>query len=200
MCARLIEMNFILLKHTINPHIDATEQILEGNTDILGKMFSEDEFDILRDKHIKFNVLPDEYKILLGCDDIELVQSYETLCYFIENDIKRKDLNLFVGENLKSITKFNSFTTEEKIETINSYLDHLYKIKHESYRTLWLILYVIIPKYKDFITGKQFLFFTKKSISNSRGKIIKLLDSNEDLLPSKDYMESARNGGIQNEL
>lgn len=100
-CFRVVQSELILLKHTINPHIEAMKKIFSGDQALLEKMFVSDEFDILKSPPMKFEHLSEEYKLLIGYDDIKLVQMIDTLNYMISIEYNQSDLN--------NIVKFEKF-------------------------------------------------------------------------------------------
>lgn len=120
-CFRVLTSNLILKKHTVIPHIEAVKRILKGDEELLNTMFLADEFDMLTDKSFDFNILSEEYKILLGCDDISLIQSYETLIYMIRNDKTRTNFNDFVKQNLKSEHLFKNQSPDKQSDILNTY-------------------------------------------------------------------------------
>ena len=136
-CFRVLTSNLILKKHTVIPHIEAVQRILKGDEELLNTMFLADEFDVLTDKSFDFNILSDEYKILLGCDNINLIQSYEALIYMIKNDKIRTNFNEFVKHNLKSEHFFKNQTPDKQSDILNTYWDYLEKIKHEEDRNIF---------------------------------------------------------------
>lgn len=196
-CFRVLKSNLILKKHTIIPHIEATQRILKGDEELLETMFLADEFDILTDKSFNFNILSDEYKILLGCDDISLIQSYESLSYIIKNDKTRMNFNEFVKHKLKSKHFFMSLAPEKQSDILNTYWDYLDKIKHEEDGSISLILEILIPSIKKYTDSKQFCCFSKKSITATRNKINITLSQFNDFLPEKNFIKKSIHDGIQ---
>ena len=97
---RLLHSSLVIKQNTIIPHIEAAKQIISGNQDLLNKTFLSDEFDILNEGMPEFNSLPEDYKVLLGYDDIDLLHAFETIIYMNKNDITRNNLNSFVKLNL----------------------------------------------------------------------------------------------------
>jgi len=196
-CFRVLTSNLILKKHTIVPHIEAAQRILKGDKELLKKMFIADEFDVLTDKSFDFNILSEEYKILLGCDDIILIQSYETLIYMIKNNETKTYFNDFVKHNLKSKHFFKSQIPEKQSDILNTYWDYLDKIKHEEDVSISYILEILIPSIKKYTDSKQFCCFSKKSITATRKKIDITLSQFNDFLPEKGYIKKSIHDGIQ---
>jgi hypothetical protein len=112
---RLLHSSLIIKKNTILPHLNATEKILKGDHDLLDKMFLADEFDILTDGSIDFNDLPEEHRVLVGYDDIHLLQAFESLLHFNKIDSTNNSLNDFVKVNLKSELSFRSKSSDEQM-------------------------------------------------------------------------------------
>ncbi|PCH49259.1 MAG: hypothetical protein COC22_06975 [Flavobacteriaceae bacterium] len=186
--------------HTILPHIEATKRIYGGDEDLLNKTLLSDEFDILKAKPASFSHLPDEYKFLVGYDDIEIIQIFSTLLYLYECDENRRHLNEFVKDNLKSMSGFLSKSEEEKEDILNTYYDLLGSLDHESNRIIVFVSEVVLPKLEAYIREKQFLLF-KTSSAKRRIKNIKLvLNENSEYLPESGYMNKVKYGGIQGEL
>ena len=118
---RLLQSSLIIQKNTISPHIKATKRILNGDSGLLNKILLADEFDILTDGPMRFDHLPEEYKVLIGYDNLRIVQCFETILYLYENDAKRKDFNNFVKTNLKAILAFQEKTKVEQDDILNTY-------------------------------------------------------------------------------
>ena len=199
-CLRVLMSNLILKKHTIDPHIEATKRILAGDTKILDAMFLSDEFDILTDKMIRFEHLPEEYKVLLGCDDIKLVQAFDFVNYMGTNEIARENLNEHVKKHLKSEKYFVEQPPEKQRDILNTYSDYLERINHNTKRIIYFVCYIVKPLIKDYIRGKQFILFPTKGVK----KVIEQIEQQEtkycDVIPKADFMENIMAGGIQNVL
>ncbi len=199
-CFRVLKSNLILKKHTVIPHIEAAIKILEGDDDLLNKMFLADEFDILTDKSFDYNILSEEYKILLGCDDISLIQAYETLIYMTRNDKTRMSFNDFVKQNLKSEHFFRNQSPDKQSDILNTYWDYLDKIKHEKDRSISFIIEILLPSIKKYTDGKQFRCFSTEGIVTTRNIINNTLLEFKDVLPEKGYLMKTLSGGIQRAL
>lgn len=199
-CFGLLQSNLILKKHTIIPHIDVIKKIIDGDDKLLNTMFLADEFDILTDKPIDIDHLSEEYKILLGSDDISLVKSYEALNYLNKSAKTGEVFNDFVKNNLKSEHFFRSQSQDKQLDILNIYWDYLDKIKHETDRNISFILQIILPSIKKYIKSKQFLLFSTKSISALTNEAENSLINFRDVLPEKDYFKKAISGGIQKVL
>ena len=76
---RLLHSSLIIQNNTILPHIKATKRIIDGDSNLLNTTLLADEFDILTDGAMKFNHLPEEYKVLIGYDNLRLIQCFETI-------------------------------------------------------------------------------------------------------------------------
>lgn len=199
-CFRVLTSELILKKHTVIPHIEATQRILKGDEELLKTMFLADEFDVLTDKSFDFNILSDEYKVLLGCDDISLVQEYETLIYMIKNDTTQTNFNEFVKNNLKSEHLFKSQTPEKQSDTLNIYWDYLDKIKHEEDRNISFILEILFPSLTKYTDSTQFCCFSKESIITTKNKINRTLSQFKDVVPEKGHIKKKMHYGIQKVL
>jgi len=99
---RLVHSELIIQKHTIAPHIEATKRMLSGDRELLERTLDTDEFDILAAGPMSFIDLVADHKLLVGYDDIQLVQAFDALLYLHANDSNRMALRSFVAENLKS--------------------------------------------------------------------------------------------------
>jgi hypothetical protein len=137
---------------------------------------------------------------LVGCDDIELIQAYETMNYLYTNDSKSRKLNSYVFEKLNSETAFLKNTSKEQSEILEIYLSNLDEVKHSYDRAIWFATYVMLPKLKKYLKGLQFLCFRKRSIKSSREKINNKLAEYNDIIPKKDLMEKKKLSGIQKSL
>ncbi len=199
-CYRLITSELILLKHTINPHIAATEKIIEGDEKLLGTMFLSDEFDILTAGPTDFSHLPSEYKLLMGVDNIELVQLFDTLNYLHKNDTNRSALNQFVKDNLKSMHDFLSLHPDKQTDVLYTYHDYLTSLQHESRRMIAFILTAVAPSMRDYLKSYQFWLYRKKTAKAMLKHIQSRVKENRDLIPENDYMENVKHGGIQSEV
>lgn len=196
-CHRVQSSAFILLRHTILPHIEATKQILKGDKKLLETTFMADEFDILTAGPVGFTHLSEEYKVLLGYDDIELIQMFEAVNYLSLNDANRLNLNSFVKENLKSRHKFSSLSDDEQNDILNTYWDYLGSIEHEENRLIAFISAVVIPRMRSYTKELQFLLFSTRA---SKAILTKLeTDQTEysDLIPGPDFFQRSKTGGIQ---
>lgn len=196
-CLRLIHSEIILKKHTIDPHIEAAKRIIAGDKELLQKTFLADEFDILKAKAMKFDHLSEEYKLLIGYDDIKLVQMFDTLNYFISNEYNRESLNQFVKDNLKSAHNFLNLPEGRQQDVLNTYWDYLDSIAHESNRTIFFICHIICPAIQKYVGEFQFLLFSTKAAKTTIEQIDAIKEEYKDFIPDADFMERVKNGGIQ---
>ena len=194
-----------------NPHLsyrnipycrifEATKRILGGDTDLLEDMFMADEFDILTAGPVDYNHLSEEHKVLLGYDDIELVQIFETINYLSLNDTNRLNLNAFVKGNLKSRHEFAALSEGKQNDVLNTYWDYLGSIQHEENRLIAFISMIVVPRMRSYIKELQFLLFSTKA---AKAILVKLeADQAEyaDLIPEPDFLERSKMGGIQGAL
>jgi len=197
---RILFSEITLKKHTITPHIKATMRMADEDMELINTALMDDEFDILKAKPVQFSHLPNEYKVLLGYDDIELVQMFDSLLYLYENDINRTDLNRFVSNNLKSAHDFISNTPEKRKDILYTYYDYLNSIDHESNRIIFLVNSRILLSLTKYLCRGKFSLFSTCQAINAAKKIEKLLIDNKDIVPEEEYMVNVINGGIQNEL
>jgi len=197
---RIIGSEFILLRHTIQPHIEATERIGNGDEELLKKTFLADEFDILTAGSPDYSHLPNEFTLQLGYDDIELVQKFEMLLYLHKNEANRLSLNAFVKENLKSMESFLSKPEEKRSDILFTYYDYLHSLQHESNRIIFFIWSVIVPAMKNYLSSYQFWLYRTSQAKSILERIEGQVADNEDLMPPADFLEQVRTGGIQNEL
>jgi len=196
-CFRLLSASIIIKKHTIIPHIKATQQILEGDEELINTMFLADEFDVLTDEQIEFDHLPNEYKVLIGRDDMELLQAFEMVLYFSKLNKTKNSFNSYVKENLKSQHGFTEKSPEEKTQILMSYWDYLDKLKGEKDRIISFILYIVKPLLEKYITKKSFLFYSKKNIKQLLDSIDKVKKKYKEMIPGSDHIEKSIHDGIQ---
>lgn len=187
----------ILNKRTVTPHIRAINLVLEGNTNILNQMFKINDVDVMKTPPSSSNFLPENYKALIGIDDVQLVAMHDTLKYLQELDDHRLELNIYVQKNLPNISYFNTMANEDKKASLMGYLDLLERIEHHHRRSAWFIIYVLAPHYLNYSKSWQFFFYRKKSISNSVNLIKDTLNKYQKEIPQKDYMQKTEMGGVQ---
>jgi len=197
---RIITSEFILNRHTIQPHIEATRRISEGDEGLLRTTFLTNEFDILTAGRPNFGHLPNEFALQLGYDDIQLVQMYETLLYLHGNESNRLSLNAFVKQNLKSMESFLSKPPEKQQDILFTYYDYLHSLEHESNRIVLFIAATIAPAFRDYLSSFQFWLYRTSRVREIIQRIEHQIQENIDLMPDDDYMEKVRHGGIQGEL
>lgn len=197
---RILSSTLVIKNHTIAPHIEATKRIIKGDSELLKEMLLTDEFDILKAGPMDFSHLPNEFKVLVGYDDIELVQMFDTFLYVSGIDENRLHLIEFVKSNLKSAKNFLSKEMQEREDILNTYWDILESLAHEQRRVLVFVRDMLLPSLCHYMKGYQFLLFrtspAKKKISN----IVSLIEENVDSFPEEGYMEKVRHGGIQGAL
>lgn len=197
---RILSSTLIVKNHTIVPHIEATKRILEGDPELLEEMLLTDEFDILKAPPMDYSHLPNEYKVLVGYDNIELVQMFDTFLYVSSADENRTHLIDFVKSHLKKVSEFKSKNDEEKDDILNTYWDILESLDHESRRVLVFVRDMLLPSLNRYIKGNQFILFRTSSAKSKISSIDSLIESNQDSFPEKGYMEKVRQGGIQGAL
>jgi hypothetical protein len=194
---KLLYTNLLLQNNTILPHIEASKRMISGDQDLLDIMFSADEFDILTDNIMGFSHLPEEYKILIGYDDIKLLQEFETILYLNRNDKTGKNFNEFVKQNLKSETLFKNKNHDEQIDILKIYGDYLDKIKHETNRVIASVFYLFLPSIREYIDRKYFLFCSKRNITTILERTTLLQEKFKGIIPESNFFEKSIQGGIQ---
>ncbi len=199
-CFRLQKSAFILLKHTILPHIEATKRVLDGDSDLLETMFLADEFDILKAGPVAYDHLSEDTKALLGYDDIELVQLFDSINYLCLVDTNRQELNVFVKEHLKSGHDFLALTREKQEDVLSTYWDYLDSIKHEETRIIASISAILVPRFRLYLKERQFFLFSTKSAKAALARIEADLEEYADLVPGPDFFARTKSGGIQRAL
>ncbi|MEW8338598.1 MAG: hypothetical protein AB2708_02035 [Candidatus Thiodiazotropha taylori] len=197
---RILASTSTVKQKTISPHIEATKRIMKGDDELLEKTLLADEFDILKAKGMIFSHLPNEYKLHIGYDDIELVQMFDALVYLYEEDENRKHLNEFVKGNLKSMNGFLSMAPEKQHDVLNTYWDILSSLDHETNRVMFFVRDVVLPRLNTYTKEFQFALFRTGKVKKKIGAISALIEEYKELLPDPDYMENVRTGGIQREL
>ena len=197
---RVLSSTLVVKNHTILPHIEATKRILKGDSELLEKTLLTDEFDILKASPMSFAHLPNEFKVLVGYDDIELVQMFDTFLYVYSVDENRIHLIEFVKSDLKSVNEFLSKKSEEREDILNTYWDILESLDHESNRILVFVRDLLLPKLSQYISGHQFFLFRTSVAKDKVVSILSLIESNQDSFPEKGYMEKVRHSGIQGAL
>jgi len=197
---RILSSTLVVKNHTIVPHIEATKQILKGNPELLEKMLLTDEFDILKAPPMDYSHLPNEYKVLVGYDNIELVQMFDTFLYVSSADENRAHLLDFVKTHLKKVSEFKSKNKEEKEDVLNTYWDILESLDHESRRILVFVRDILLPNLSKYIKENQFILFRTSTAKSKVSSITSLIESNQDSFPEEGYTEKVRKGGIQGAL
>ncbi|MCS6159839.1 hypothetical protein ACRN9F_23570 [Shewanella oncorhynchi] len=199
-CYKILFSELSIIKATIVPHIKAIERILEGDEKLLTTMFLANEFDILKVPSPKITNLPDDYLLVVGYDDIQLVSIYETLAYINSDDACRQDLNECVKNKLKNMNAFMVLTAEEKTDILHEYYDHLINIEHASKRKIFFILYQVAPSFSRYVRRYQFWLYSKRSLNTEMQKIKNAAAEYKDYLPAADFGHESMNGGIQKEI
>lgn len=197
---RILSSTITVKQRTIIPHIEAAKRIMKGDEELLEKTLLLDEFDILKAKGMRFSHLPNEYKLHVGYDDIELVQMFDALVYLYEEDENRRHLNEFVKQNLKSMDGFLSMDSAKQNDVLNTYWDILSSLDHEANRVMIFVRDVVLPRLHAYIKEFQFILFRTGKVNNKIGVISALIEEYKELFPEPDYMEYVRTGGIQREL
>ncbi len=197
---RILSSTLVIKNHTIVPHIEATKRIIEGDSELLEEMLLTDEFDILKASPMDFSHLPNDFKVLVGYDDIELVQMFDGFLYVSGADENRLHLIEFVKSNLKQINDFISKDEQKREDILNTYRDILESLDHEQRRVLVFVRDILLPSLSHYINGHQFLIFRTSTAKNKISTIVSLIKENSDSFPEEGYMEKVRHGGIQGAL
>ena len=197
---RILFSSLIVKKHTIEPHIEATERIIEGDEELLKKTFLSDEFDILKAQAITFSHLPTEYKLLIGYDNIEIIQAFQTLLYLYETDDNRSHLNEFVKQNLKSTHFFLTREKEKQDDILYTYHDLMTTLNHECNRVILFAAETMLPILNKYISNKQFALFSTSNAKKIINKTQSIIVEYKDVIPESGYMGKVKHGGIQGEL
>jgi hypothetical protein len=194
---RLLQSTLILRKNTIIPHIEAAKKMIAGDRNLLKNTFLADEFDILTDGAIEFGSLPEEYRVLVGDDDIQLLQAFETILYLNRIDTTRNSLNAFVKLNLKSELSFANKSQDEQIEILNTYWDYLDKLDHEANRIIAFVLHIFLPRVRQYIGRVSFLLYSKKNMAARLEAAESLREKYKGIIPDPSFFEKSVRGGIQ---
>ena len=194
---RILQTSLILRRNTIHPHVEAIKRILSGDQELMRTMFLADEFDIMNDEGIEFNDLPDEHKILVGYDDLDLTQNFEFLLSLDRNAKMRDNLNEFVKENLKSPLEFLKKNPEERVEALSTYKDYLDRFDHGQKRSIAFVAYILLPCIKDYANRWSFLIYSKRNITEQFELAKTLKKANAAWVPGPDFFHKSISGGIQ---
>jgi len=198
--AKLVQSELIIQKHTIAPHIEATKRILSGDEQLLELTLDTDEFDILAAGPLTFIKLPDDHKLLVGYDNIQIIQAFDTLLHLHADDTNRLALRAFVSQNLKSKRQFLELSDDHQHDILNTYWDYLRSLEHEGKRLTAFAFHILAPMLRRYIGAKKFWIFRTKSISETLDSIESLVSQYADFVPSQEFFEQTRDGGIQGAL
>lgn len=195
---RLLQSSLVIKNNTITPHIKAAKKILTGDKDLLETMFLSDEFDILSEQYINYSGVPENHKILIGYDNIDLLQTFETMVYLSSITSSNNDFNNFVKDNLKNSILFFGKTEDERNEILNIYWDYLSKIEHREDRLIAFILYIALPLIDSYTKQRQFMLYKKQNFHNHFKQVSLICEKYKNILPNKDFFHKSVSGGIQN--
>lgn len=197
---KLVESELIIQKHTIRPHIEATKRILSGDHKLLELTLDSDEFDILSAGPITFMNLPDDHKLLVGYDNIQILQAFDTLLYLHIDDTNRLALRDFVAVELKSKKKFLEIDRDHQTDVLNTYWDYLRALEHEGRRLIAFSLYILVPLLREYVGSKKFMLFRTKSIAETLERLEGLQKQYQEFIPGPEFFQQSRDGGIQGAL
>lgn len=194
---RLLQSSLIIQNNTIRPHIKATKRILDGDSDLLNTILLADEFDILTDGSMRFNHLLEEYKVLIGYDNLGLIQCFETILYLHENEAQRKTFNDFVKNNLKVMLAFQEKTSKEQASILNTYWDYLSSLEHEENRIIAMVIHIFLPHVKEYLNKRCFFFCYKNEVHSMLALSEQLKEKYRDSIPTTEFFKESVSGGIQ---
>ena len=194
---KILFSNLLIKEKTIIPHIEATKNILKGDKELLEIMFKSDEFDILTSPSIEFNHLPQEYKLLIGFDDMKMLQAIEFLSSLIIDNSAKTNLNEFVKNNLKSELAFYSKSEKDRTDLLQIYWDYLDQIDYNVDRINGYIINVLVPSIKKYKKKRSFFFFQKKEINNNLKALIQLKKKFKSIIPDINDLKNNLDNGIQ---
>lgn len=197
---RLLQAELIVQKHTICPHIEATKRMLAGDRTLLELALDTDEFDILSAGPAQFVQLPEEHKLLIGFEKLDIVQAFDTLLYLHATDSNRSTIRTFVTDRLKSKKTFLKQDLDEQHDILNTYWDILLELEHEGKRFIAFGVYVLSPMLREYSDSVRFKFGTTKAISEKLDNISSLQSEYKEFVPSDDFLHTLQGGGIQNAL
>lgn len=197
---KLVQSELIIQKHTIRPHIEVTKRILSGDHELLERTLDTDEFDILATRPFTFMKLPDDHKLLVGYDNMQILQAFDALLHFHTDDTTRLALRTFIAGNLKSKKQFLELSGNHKADVLNTYWDYLRELEHEGKRLTAFAFYVIVPLLRTYIDSKKFALFRTKSISDTLDQVQSLHGQYEEFVPGPEFFQKTRDGGIQGAL
>lgn len=193
---RALHSYLILKVDTIIPHLQAVDKVLDGDARILRALIENDEVEILQGKNFTFPSLPEDYKVLLGIDDVTIIQMWDTFRYLQETaDAKGP----FASEEMRSFDIFMSLSQQRREQILRSRRDRLERSLHEADRIIHLVR-LFYPKIKQYMSGIAFFFRAKKSFHHISVQIEQILEEYADLLPPADILEQRRCSGIKRAL
>ncbi len=198
--SKLVQSELLIQKHTIGPHIEAAKRILSGDNQLLELTLDTDEFDILAAGPLTFIGLPDDHKLLVGYDNIQIVQAFDTLLYMHADDTNRLALRSFAAENLKSKRQFLELTREHQNDILNTYWDYLRSLEHEGKRLAAFAFYIFAPMLRTYIGARKFALFSTKSVLETLDRIEGLHRQYQNFVPSQNFFKQTLDGGIQGAL
>lgn len=197
---KLAHSELIIQKHTIGPHIEATKRILSGDHELLELTLDTDEFDILAAGPLTFMQLPDDHKLLVGYDDIQIVQAFDALLHMHADDTNRLALRALVAGRLKSKRQFLELSEVHQVDALNTYWGYLRSLEHEGKRLTAFIFYIMVPRLRTYIGSKKFALFRTKPISRTLDRVEGLHLQYEEFVPGPEFFRQTRDAGIQGVL
>jgi hypothetical protein len=193
---RALHCSLIIKIDTIIPHIEAVERILQGEYRILEQMIENDDINILQDDSFHFPSLPENYKILLGIDDIEIIQMWDAFRHLQEKAAVKKHL---WSEELSNFDSFMSLSQQRREQILRQRRDFLERKLLEADRTIQLIR-LFYPRVRRYMDGINFVFRSKTSFRRAISHIEHILASHADYLPPANFLEQRRVSGIKQAL
>ena len=193
---RALHSNLIIKVHTILPHLEAIQKIIDGDNGLLYDMIINDDVDVLQDKAFRFMSLPDEYKVLVANDDVELVQIWDALNYLQDTAQEKKH---FGSQELSTFDGFMSLDHRRRNDILDARRKFLERRLHEADRTIDHIRR-FYPRLQEYMKNWQFIFYQKKSFWKKMIDIDEILQAYKRDLPPAELLEQRRLSGIKKAL
>jgi hypothetical protein len=197
---RIATSTLILRKHTLVPHLEAAQRMIAGDHELLVQCFEADDFNIIADSPMTYNALPGDQKVLIGLDDIDLLQSFEAILYMHADTGRSQNLNSFVRETFSSEREFLARTEAERTDAMQRYQNLLARLDHHANRILWFVCFIVIPYSHRYIRRAQFLMYSKRTVKEKLRQLARTLEQYREFLPDQQYMQRKKTRGIQQAL
>lgn len=135
--------------------------------------------------------------MLVGYDDMQLLQAFETILYLNRIDKTRSSLNDFVKLNLKSELSFANKSQNEQVDILSTYWDYLDKLDHEENRIIAFVLHIFLPRVRQYINRMSLFLYSKKNITTQLDGAVDLRNKYRSIIPEPSFFEKSVSGGIQ---